>query len=126
MKLSKLPGISYLRRYWWVLLAVILGYLLADYGWNLLDIFAYLPLVFGLWITGPLLFRNIFNRTTTDAYVDQKTNRNDGTKVKQITLDFESMDSVQKVWFTMIQNGIYLLGSAIVVHAIASNLFSKQ
>ena len=116
MNISKLPGISYLRRYWWVILAILLGYLLADYGWEILDIFAYLPLVFALWVSGPLLFRNIFNRKTTDKYIDDK----------QYHEDFwGALLPSERVWFTMIQSGIYLLGSALIVHAVASNLFAK-
>lgn len=108
-ELKKLPGISYLRRYWWVLLAVMLTYaaLRSDSLFAVVDIFVYLPVAFALWVALPLAWRNLFNRRTTDEFVDQK----------RAVSAFADLTEREKTWFTMIQMGFYLLGSAIIVAA---------
>jgi hypothetical protein len=122
----KLPILSYVVRYWYVLVAVVLTFILAkwDAAFALLDVFVYVPVCCAIAVAFVLLWRNIFNRGTTDDYVCQKTNRNDGTEVKQIILDFEGMTPTHRIWFTMIQSGFYLLGASIITAAIASNLFN--
>lgn len=115
MNISKLPVVSYVRRYWWVLALLYLAYLAArsDDLFKILDIFVYLPLAFVAWVTLPLLWRNLFNARTTDKFVDS------GNYAKS----FNDATSEKKVELTVQQMNGYLIGSAIIVHALLSNLF---
>jgi len=115
MKLSKLPVISYARRYWWVILILYIAYVAARSNslFAVLDVFVYLPLAFAAWVALPLLWRNIFNRHTTDAYIDNKGYTN----------DFNALDAKTKVEIVVKQMNGYLIGAAIIVHALLSNLF---
>lgn len=114
-KIRSFPLVSYLARYWWVVAILWVAYVAAraDSVFAVLDVFAYLPLAFAAWVALPLLWRNIFNRNTTDRYVDEK-------KYQE---DFQKLDYAHKVDLTVRQMGHYLIGSAIIVHALLSNLF---
>lgn len=116
VKINHLPVVSFVRRYLWLVIVLWIAYLAArnDTVFRVLDIFAYLPIAFAAWVILPLLWRNVFNQKTTDAYVDSK----------QVQRDFEELSGREKCWFTMIQMGFYLLGSAVIVSALISNLFS--
>jgi len=110
-----LPILSFLRRYWWLIVILYIGYVMvrSESVFAVLDVFGYLPLAFASWVGLVLLWRNLFNRKTTDQYVDS------GRYVK----DFDSLPAREKVWFTMIQAGCYLVGGAIITAAIVGNLF---
>lgn len=110
--------ISFLRRYWWVIALVIGAYLLArwDAAFRVLDVMAYLPLLFAAWVAFPLAWRNIFNRDTTDKYIDNK-----GPKE-----DFWAMSPKDRMFYTLGQFAAYLIGSAIVVHALATHVLFSQ
>ena len=115
MNISKLPIISYVRRYWYVVVLLYIAYLGARSNslFAVLDVFAYLPLAFAAWVALPLLWRNIFNAGSTDKYIDSG----------DYTRDFASLPPELKVELTVRQMNGYLIGSAIIVHALLSNLF---
>lgn len=115
MNIKSLPIVSYVRRYWWVIAILWIAYVAAraDSVFAVLDIFAYLPLAFAAWVSLVLLWRNVFNRNTTDEFVDSGGFR-DG---------FNALPSKDKVKLTVSQMNGYLIGGAIIVHALVSNLF---
>ena len=117
MNIMKLPVISYVRRYWWIIAILWLAYIAARSNsvFAALDVFAYLPLAFAAWVALPLLWRNIFNLKTTDPYLDP------GHYAK----DLNSLPGVEKVKLTVAQMNGYLIGSAVIVHALLSNLFPR-
>ena len=72
-----------------------------------------MPLAFGAWVTLALLWRNVFNRNTTDKFVDSGGFRE----------AFNAMPREERVKITVTQMNGYLIGGAVIVHALLSNLF---
>ena len=107
----KLPIITYIKRYWPLLLVLavlIYAYTsgalgLAMKGLLLIPIFTLTAAASGL------LLRNVYNRSTTDKYVDSKE---DG--VKQITKDWDSLTPFQKIVLTKIEALVYFVGGALI------------
>jgi hypothetical protein len=115
MNLTKMPFLSFVRRYWWILVILYVAYVAARSNsvFAVLDVFAYLPLAFAAWVVLPLLWRNIFNTKTTDPYVDSG----------EFAKDFNALTPEEKVRQTNNQMNTYLIGSAIIIHALLANLF---
>lgn len=115
MNISHLPVLSFIRRYWWVLLLFCLAFLgtRSDSLFAIFDVLIYLPLAFAAWVALPLLWRNLLNADTTDAYIDSGEHNK----------DFHALPPIEKIKHTREQMGSYLIGSAIIVHALLSNLF---
>jgi len=104
---SKLPIIGYIKRYW-ILLAVI-AILIWAYTSGALALTmrgALLIPIFTL-IAGAsaLLLRNVYNRKTTDRYVDDKDS---------ITKDWDSLTPFQRIVITKGEFLIYFFGGAII------------
>jgi hypothetical protein len=57
------PIVSFLRRYWWIVLLVVacVWLVFSPGAFRLLDLFVYLPCAFGITVGLPLLWRNIFH-----------------------------------------------------------------
>lgn len=128
----KLPIVSYLRRYWWVIAIIVATFLLArwDAAFAVLDIFVYFPVVFAISVAFPLLWRNLFNRNSTDAYIDTKVPvMGANGKVKQISKiaqDFKDLPDRDKVWLATIQSLAYFIASAIITAALAATLLTAN
>ena len=106
MNLLKLPIVSYIRRYWYVLVLLYLAYLFAraESVWNVIDVFAYMPLALLAIAATGLFFRNIFHRKTTDQFVDSG----------DFAREFRVLPPREKVWFTMIQWTGYMIAGGLV------------
>lgn len=106
MSILKLPVISYVRRYWWILVLVYLAYLFAraESVWNVIDVFAYMPLALLSIASVGLFFRNVFHRKTTDEFVDS------GDYAKE----FRVLPPHEKVWLTSIQWIGYMIAGGLV------------
>jgi hypothetical protein len=103
-----IPILSYLKRYWWVLLLVIVTFTIGrnDGVWAVLDAFAVFPVLFCVSWAFALLWRNLFNRNTTDAFVDSG----------RFKTAFNALSEEKKVELTMMQmNGYVLAGSIIAL-----------
>lgn len=72
MSALHLPILSFLRRYWWIVLIIIacIWLVFSPGAFGLIDLFVYLPAAFGITVGLPLLWRNIFHPATTDMDVD--------------------------------------------------------
>jgi hypothetical protein len=104
---SKLPIIGYIKRYW-ILLAVITiliwaytsgALALTMRGALLIPIFT---LIAG---ASALLLRNVYNRKTTDKYVDEKD---------LIKNDWENLTPFQRIAITKAEFLIYFFGGSII------------
>lgn len=98
--------------YWWVLAILWLCYLTAKSAsiFEAVGHFGLLPLAFAAWVALSLLWRNIFNGKTTDEYVDSGN----------FAQDFNNLPAEKKVEMTMRQIQSYLIGAAIIIHALFS------
>lgn len=107
MNLLKLPIISYIKRYWILLAATALliwaytsGTLaLTMRGALLIPIFTLVAAASGL------LLRNVFNRRTTDKYVENES---------WITRDWADLTPFQRILLTKIEYAIYFLGGCVI------------
>ena len=105
--MKKLPIITYLKRYWPLL--AVLGVLIYAYtsgtvgvamkGLLLIPIFTLTAAASGL------LLRNVYNRATTDRYVDDK---------EWITKDWDSLTSWQRILITKVEALTYFAGGALI------------
>ena len=104
---SKLPIIGYIKRYW--ILLVVIAILIWAYTSGALALTmrgALLIPIFTL-IAGAsaLLLRNVYNRKTTDKYVDEKD---------LIKNDWENLTPFQRIAITKAEFLIYFFGGAII------------
>jgi len=107
MKIPKIPIISYVKRYWPLLLvlaALIFAYTsgtlaVAMKGLLLIPIFTLTAAASGL------LLRNVYNRATTDRYVDDK---------EWITRDWDSLTPWQRILLTKVEALTYFTGGALI------------
>lgn len=106
MNKPQLPVISFIRRYWWVILALIAAVWLvfSPGAFRVLDLFVYLPAAFGVSYGLPLLWRNLFHGKTTDADVDS------GFYAES----YKSLSKEERVWLVSIQWIGYVLAAAII------------
>lgn len=105
--MKKIPIITYLKRYWPLLL--VLAVLIYAYtsgaigvamkGLLLIPIFTLTAAASGL------LLRNVYNRKTTDRYVDDK---------ELITKDWDSLTSWQRILITKAEALAYFLGGSLI------------
>ena len=103
----KIPIISYIKRYWPLLL--VLGVLIFAYtsgalavamkGLLLIPIFTLTACASGF------LLRNVYNRSTTDRYVDDK---------EWITKDWDSLTPWQRILITKIEALSYFVGGTLI------------
>ena len=103
----KLPIINYIKRYWPLLL--VLGLLIFAYtsgtlavamkGLLLIPIFTLTACASGL------LLRNVYNRSTTDRYVDDKD---------WINKDWDSLTPWQRILITKVEALTYFAGGALI------------
>ena len=102
-----IPILSYIKRYW-ILLAVI-GILIWTYTSGALALTMRGALIIPIFVlisaAASLLLRNVFNRKTTDKYVDHKT---------WIALDWSNLSPFQRILITKIEFLTYFLGGCIV------------
>ena len=104
---SKMPIISYIKRYWILLAAIALliwaytsGTLaLTMRGALLIPIFTLIA------AASALLLRNVYNRKTTDKYADDK---------EWITRDWDSLTPFQRIAITKAEFLIYFFGGSII------------
>ena len=109
--LLTLPVIGYIRRNWILLVIVaVLGWLaLNEVVWAAAGWFVYPPvLCFGAGALA-VLFRNVFNSKTTDAYADNRQ-----PEAGNYTSDFNGLPAIHKVWITVIQTLVYVLVFGII------------
>lgn len=101
------PVISFLRRYWWVVLVLLAAVWLAfsPGAFRLLDLFVYLPASFGIAVGLPLLWRNLFHRKTSDNDVDSG----------YYAREWNNLDPKTRVTLTTVQWVAYVLAAAIIV-----------
>lgn len=106
MNLSKLPIVSYFRRYWWILVLTYLAYLFAraESVWNVVDVFAYMPLALLAIASVGLFFRNVFHKKTTDEFVDSG----------DYAREFKVLSPKDKVWITSVQWIGYMIAGGLV------------
>lgn len=108
----KLPIITYIKRYW-VLLAVIavLVWAYASSSLSLTMRGALIIPIFTL-IAGAsgLLLRNVYNRLTTDRYVDDKV---------WIKRDWDSLTPFQRILITKVEALVYFIGGCLVAAGLA-------
>ena len=103
----KLPIITYLKRYWPLLL--VLGVLIYAYtsgtigvamkGLLLIPIFTLTAAASGL------LLRNVYNRQTTDRYADEK---------ELIRKDWDSLTPFQRILFLKGEALTYFIGGSLI------------
>jgi hypothetical protein len=104
---SKLPIIGYIKRYWVLLAAIAIliwaytsgALALTMRGALLIPIFT---LIAG---ASALLLRNVYNRKTTDKYVDEKD---------LIKNDWENLTPFQRIAITKAEFLIYFFGGSII------------
>jgi hypothetical protein len=105
--IRSLPVVGYLKRYW-ILLAVIFVLIWA-YTSGALALTMRGALIIPIFLTisaaAALLLRNVFNRRTTDKYVDNKD---------LIERDWASLSPFQKILLTKIEFAVYFLGGCII------------
>lgn len=103
----KLPIITYIKRYWPLL--IVLGVLIYAYtcgaigvamkGLLLIPIFTLTAAASGL------LLRNVYNRSTTDRYVDNKL---------LLRKDWDSLTPWQRILITKVEALTYFAGGALI------------
>ncbi len=102
-----IPILSYIKRYW-ILLAVI-GILIWTYTSGALALTMRGALIIPIFVlisaAASLLLRNVFNRKTTDKYVDHKT---------WIALDWSNLTPFQRILITKIEFLSYFIGGCII------------
>lgn len=107
MKALHIPIVSFVARYWWVILVTLacIWLVFSPGAFALLDLFIYLPAAFGLTFGLPLLWRNVFHAKTTDKDVD------DGF----YQLAYRSLDARTRVLIVTFQWIGYVIASSIIV-----------
>ena len=102
---------NFIKRYWHLLILVGIGLFLITNNtlFQVLGTEVYIPAIASIKFVTALLFRNMFNRDTTDKYV----------KTKQFTQDFWSdLSPKERVILTHIQFWVYLIFLGLVVLAV--------
>jgi len=107
MKLLKLPIITYAKRYWPLLLelaVLIYAYTSGTIGVAMKGILL-IPIFTLSAAASGLLLRNVYNRSTTDKYVDDKV---------QLTKDWESLTSYERIKLMKFEALTYFMGGSII------------
>ena len=107
MKLLKLPIITYAKRYWPLLLALavlIYAYTSGTIGVAMKGILL-IPIFTLSAAASGLLLRNVYNRSTTDKYVDDKV---------QLTKDWESLTSYERIKLMKLEFLTYFIGGSLI------------
>lgn len=99
--------ISFLKRYWWMVLIVFacVWLVFSPAAFGLIDLFVYLPCAFGITFGLPLLWRSVFHKDTTDKDVRSGTYK----------LGYENLDLKTRTLIVTFQWIGYVISAAIIV-----------
>lgn len=114
------PIIDYLKRYWLIL--VVLGALISLYLSGTLGVTMHGALIIPIFLMiaagSALLLRDLFNRKTTDPYVSEKTELEDGSKVSRIEAEWNALTPFQRILLTKVEFAVYLIVAGTVAAAL--------